>query len=64
MKITKVTTEQIAGADKTGDTQLSQAEFEDLYIEMVVAALGGDGTTPAPAPAPVTPPAAEPAAAQ
>lgn len=63
VKITKVTTEQIAAADKTGDTQLSQAEFEDLYVEMVVAALGGDGTTPAPAPAPVTPPAPAPAPA-
>ena len=57
VKITKVTPDQIAGADKTGDGQLSQAEFEDLYIEMVVAALGGEGPAPAPAPAPPAPPA-------
>ncbi|MEB3197971.1 MAG: EF-hand domain-containing protein [Candidatus Sericytochromatia bacterium] len=49
--IRKVTPEQFQGADKTGDGKLSQAEFEDLYIEMVVAALGGDAA-PAPAPAP------------
>lgn len=35
-----VTDELYAGADKTGDGKLSQGEFEDLYIDMVVAALG------------------------
>lgn len=29
-----------AASDKTGDGKLSQAEFEDLYIDLVVAALG------------------------
>lgn len=55
VKITKVTPDQIKAADKTGDGQLSQAEFEDLYIEMVVSALGGDAPPPAPAPAPAPP---------
>ena len=68
VKITKVTPDQIKAADKTGDGQLSQAEFEDLYIEMVVAALGGDPAPapapnpPAPAPAPPAPPAPAPEA--
>lgn len=35
-----VTDDLYQAADKTGDGQLSQAEFEDLYIDMVVAALG------------------------
>lgn len=35
-----VTDELYAASDKTGDGKLSQAEFEDLYIDMVVAALG------------------------
>ncbi|MEB3329503.1 MAG: hypothetical protein VKQ33_09755 [Candidatus Sericytochromatia bacterium] len=56
VKITKVTPELIAGSDKTGDGKLSQAEFEDLYIEMVIAALGGSSAPAAP-PAPPMPPA-------
>ncbi|MEB3223425.1 MAG: hypothetical protein VKS61_15225, partial [Candidatus Sericytochromatia bacterium] len=36
VKITKVTPELLAGSDKTGDGKLSQAEFEDLYIGMVI----------------------------
>lgn len=59
--IKKVPVEAFSGADKTGDGKLSQAEFEDMYLEMVVASLGGEGgAAPAPAPAPaepVTPPA-------
>lgn len=50
--IKKVTPDMFAGADKTGDAKLSQAEFEDLYIELVVQALGGAAPAPNPAPAP------------
>ena len=53
--IKKVTPDMFASADKTGDGKLSQAEFEDLYVELVVQALGGGA--PAPAPAPPAPPA-------
>lgn len=56
--IKKVTPEMFAAADKTGDGKLSQAEFEDLYIELVVLALGGSAAAPAPAPAPPAPPVA------
>lgn len=35
-----VTDELYAASDKTSDGKLSQAEFEDLYMDMVVAALG------------------------
>ena len=54
-------------ADRTGDGKLSQAEFEDMYIELVVLALGGDASAPAPYdpgpvdPAPVEDPNAPPA---
>ncbi|MEB3222026.1 MAG: hypothetical protein VKS61_08100 [Candidatus Sericytochromatia bacterium] len=65
VKLTKVSAEAFGAADKTGDGKLGQAEFEDLYIELVVEALGGTpggGTPPAP-PAPPAPedPAAPPA---
>jgi hypothetical protein len=46
-----------AASDKTGDGKLGQAEFEDMYIELVVLALGGDGGAP---PAPPAPPEPQP----
>jgi hypothetical protein len=55
-----------AAADRTGDGKLGQAEWEDCYIELVVLALGGDASAPAPvdpappAEEPVAPPADEP----
>jgi len=52
--IRKVPADKVAGVDKTGDGKLSQAEFEDLYLEMVIAALGGETAAP---PAPPAPPA-------
>lgn len=56
--IKKVPVDRFAGSDKTGDGKLSQAEFEDMYLEMVIEALGGDGSAqPAPAPAPSEQPA-------
>lgn len=62
VKISKVSDAAFAAADKTGDNKLGQAEFEDLYIECVIEALGGTpgggGGTPAPVePAPPAPPA-------
>jgi Ca2+-binding EF-hand superfamily protein len=63
--IKKIPAESLAKADKTGDGNLSQAEFEDLYLDTVVEALGGDGSTPpappAPSPAPSEAPPAPPA---
>ena len=56
--IKKVPVESFSASDKTGDGKLSQAEFEDMYLEMVIAALGGEGA-PAPAPNPA-PPAEDP----
>lgn len=70
VKVQKCTPEMFAAADRTADTRLGEAEFEDLYIEAVVGALGG-GSAPAPAPSeepappaeePVAPPAEDPAA--
>lgn len=56
--IKKVNVDRFGGADKTGDGKLSQAEFEDMYLEMVIEALGGDGSAPQPpAPAPSEQPA-------
>ena len=57
VKVSKINKEIFSAADKTGDGVLGQAEFEDLYIEMVIAGLGGapgsgGGDTPPPAPAP------------
>lgn len=47
VKINKIDKDTFKNADKTGDGVLSQAEFEDLYINMVLIALGappaGDG---------------------
>lgn len=48
--IKKIPADNFAKADKTGDGNLSQAEFEDLYLETVIAALGGDAPAPNPAP--------------
>ena len=45
--IKKISLETFTAADKTGDSMLSPAEFEDLYIEMVIEALGGEGGAPA-----------------
>ena len=45
--IVDASSDAFMAADKTGDGKLSQAEFEDWYIDQVVQALGGD---PAPAP--------------
>lgn len=61
--IKKVPVDGFTAADKTGDGKLSQGEFEDMYLEMVIAALGGEGGAPAPAPAPPAPPAEDPAPA-
>jgi hypothetical protein len=64
VRLSKVSAETFGAADKTGDGKLGQAEFEDLYMEMVVEALGGTpgggGATP---PAPPAPPAPEDPAA-
>lgn len=59
--IKKVPVDKIAAADKTGDGSLSQAEFESLYVEMIVEALGGEGNTPPAPPAPVDPAPVDPA---
>lgn len=48
-----------AAADRTGDGKLGQAEWEDCYIELVVLALGGDASAPAPVDPPA-PPAEDP----
>jgi hypothetical protein len=57
VKINKIDQATFAAADKTGDSVLGPAEFEDLYIGMVLLALGG---APAPAPNPPAPPAEDP----
>lgn len=44
--IQKCSPEAFAAADKTGDGKLGQAEFEDLYIELVIEALGGKADEP------------------
>lgn len=69
VNIKKFSPEAFGAADKTTDTKLSPAEFEDLYIAMVVEALGGTpggsgggGEPPAPpADAPTDVPADVPA---
>lgn len=44
----------VAAADKTGDGQLSQAEFEDLYMNTVIKLVNPNyNPNPAPAPDPV-----------
>jgi Ca2+-binding EF-hand superfamily protein len=48
VKIKKISADMFKAADKTGDGKLGQAEFEDLYINMVLAALGDAGSTDAP----------------
>jgi Ca2+-binding EF-hand superfamily protein len=50
--ILKVPADKFAAADKTGDGKLNQSEFEDLYVEVVIDALGGTGDTPPAPPAP------------
>ena len=62
VKIAKVSPEVFGAADKTGDAKLGQAEFEDLYIEMVVEALGGTPGGGEPAPPADAPPADAPPA--
>lgn len=62
VKVNKINKEIFTAADKTGDGVLGQAEFEDLYFEMVIAGLGGapgsgGDTPPPPAPGGDTPPA-------
>lgn len=61
--IKKVSPDAFKAADKTGDARLGQAEFEDLYMSMVMEALvPAAAPAPAPpAPAPVNPPAPAPA---
>ncbi|MBU6429443.1 MAG: hypothetical protein KGR26_10560 [Cyanobacteria bacterium REEB65] len=46
-----VTPAEFSAADHLGTHQLSQAEFEDLYVQMVVDALNPPAPAPAPAPA-------------
>lgn len=58
VSITSFSADEITAADKTGDGNLSQAEFEDLYINKVVSIL----TPAAPAPAPVDPAPVDPVA--
>jgi Ca2+-binding EF-hand superfamily protein len=55
--IEKVPADKVAGADQTGDGNLSPAEFESLYVEMVIEALGGEGNEPPAPPAPSPAPA-------
>jgi hypothetical protein len=64
VKISKVSDAAFAAADKTGDNKLGQAEFEDLYIESVIEALGGTpgGGGSAPMPADPIPPGGDPGA--
>lgn len=65
VKVNKVSDAAFAAADKTGDDRLGQAEFEDLYIECVVEALGGTpgGGAPMPVePMPPAPPVGDPGA--
>jgi hypothetical protein len=66
VKVQKCSPEMFAAADRTADSRLGEAEFEDLYIEAVVGALGGAGgsepTPPAPSEEPAPPaPSEEPA---
>ncbi|MEB3284126.1 MAG: hypothetical protein VKN33_02415 [Candidatus Sericytochromatia bacterium] len=66
VKVSKVSDAAFAAADKTGDGKLGQAEFEDLYIESVIEALGGTpggggGAAPVPSdPFPPAPPVGDP----
>ena len=53
--IKKLPADAFAAADKTGDGKLSQAEFEDMYLEMVIASLGGEGAPAAASDEPVEP---------
>lgn len=67
VKVSKINAEIFGAADKTGDGNLGQAEFEDLYMEMVIAGLGGTpggggDTPPEPAPPEPAPPAPAPPA--
>ncbi|HBN08295.1 MAG TPA: hypothetical protein DD435_06520 [Cyanobacteria bacterium UBA8530] len=52
LKMPSFAPEDIAAADKTGDAKLSQAEFEDLYINKVKSLINPAGNSPEPAPAP------------
>lgn len=57
VSINKIDANTFKNADKTGDGVLSQAEFEDLYINMVLIALG---VTPANDGPPVQDPTTDP----
>ena len=51
VRIDEVDSEDFAAADVTGDGKLSQGEWEDLYMKLVVRAINpntGGGTPPAP----------------
>ncbi|MGE5708168.1 MAG: EF-hand domain-containing protein [Bacteroidota bacterium] len=54
LSIKEFSADEIKAADKTGDGNLSQAEFEDLYIEKVKALISPSNPNP-PDPAPVDP---------
>lgn len=52
VRIDEVPSEDFAAADVTGDGRLSQGEWEDLYMKLVVRAINpnaGGGSAPAPA---------------
>ncbi|MGE5708167.1 MAG: hypothetical protein ACM3YO_07520 [Bacteroidota bacterium] len=57
------TPDEIKAADKTGDGNLSQAEFEDLYMNKVIALLNPQNVNPEPTPAPSVAPSVAPSAA-
>ncbi|MEB3196311.1 MAG: EF-hand domain-containing protein [Candidatus Sericytochromatia bacterium] len=71
VKVAKVSDAAFTAADKVADGKLGQAEFEDLYVECVIEALGGTpgGGSAPPAedpnvpPVPPAPPAEDPALA-
>ncbi|HBN08296.1 MAG TPA: hypothetical protein DD435_06525 [Cyanobacteria bacterium UBA8530] len=46
------TPDEMKTADKTGDGNLSQAEFEDLYLNKVISLLNPAAVNPDPAPSP------------
>ena len=65
VRIDEVSGEDFAAADVTGDGKISQGEWEDLYMKLVVRAINPNaGSTPAPTPPadPGTPAPADPGA--
>ncbi len=52
LKLTSVTPAEFKAADHLGTGMLSQAEWEDLYVQMVCDAINPPAPTPAPVPTP------------